>query len=92
LTLFVISTFGLSLRTVFDADWLVTLSLAFFVTGIAILLLGVMIVLLEFQRSDHPFWQEMSDLWTWGKPIFRRRSLKLRSNSVVRTPRRVRTV
>lgn len=91
LMLFVISTLGLSLRTVFDADWLVTLSMAFFVAGVAILLLSVMIVLLEFQRSE-PFWREIGEWMTLGKPMLKRRSLKLRGSAMVRTARRVKTV
>lgn len=88
LMLFVSSTLLLSLRLVFAANWLLSLSIAVFISGIAILLLSVAIVLVDFHRSDRSFWQQVGDVV--ANPNLKRGSLKLRSNAVVRAPRRMR--
>lgn len=90
LMLFVSSTFALSVRMVMAADWLISLSIALFVSGVAILLLSVAIVLVEFHRSERPFWQEMRDVLNHAG--VKRKSLKVRGGSVVRVPRRVKAV
>jgi len=51
LALFVSSTFTLSIRTVLNAEWLVTGSMALFVAGTAILLFSVAIVLVDYIRA-----------------------------------------
>ncbi|MCY7272953.1 MAG: hypothetical protein LH702_04185, partial [Phormidesmis sp. CAN_BIN44] len=56
---FVASTFALSLRTVWDATWLITSALTLFVIGVGILLLSVTLLLLDLHKSDRPFWQEV---------------------------------
>lgn len=82
LALFVSSTFALAMRTVLEAEWLVTGSMALFVVGTAILLFSVAIVLVDLHHSDRPFWQEMRDILA-SEPPRKRRIKKIRSRRKV---------
>lgn len=64
---FVASTFALSLRTVWDATWLITTALTLFVIGVGILLLSVTLLLLDLHKSDRPFWQEVRGMLILNK-------------------------
>ncbi len=64
---FVTSTFALSLRTVWEAAWLITTALSLFVVGIGILLLSVTLLLLDLHKSDRPFWQEVRGMLILNK-------------------------
>ncbi len=56
----------LALRSLVDLDWLIPLSLTVFVAGVASLLLGAGLTLLDLQTVDRALWQEMQDLLSWG--------------------------
>ncbi|MBE9012578.1 DUF2721 domain-containing protein [Pseudanabaenaceae cyanobacterium LEGE 13415] len=85
LGLFVASTFTLSIRTVFNIEWLVTGSMALFVAGTAILLFSVAIVLVDLHHSDRPFWQEMRDILASDLPKKRRiKKIRTRRKVVIR--------
>jgi hypothetical protein len=60
LSTLVVSTFALVLRTLLNWNWLIQLSLTLFVIGIAVLLLGVGLALLDFQTSKYSPWGEVS--------------------------------
>lgn len=83
LMLFVTSTLLLAVRTVVNANWLVTASMALFVCGIAVLLFSVAIVVLDLHQSDRPFWQEMRDILSTDVPK-KRRIKKVRGKQSIR--------
>jgi Protein of unknown function (DUF2721) len=62
LSVLIVSTFALVLRTLLDWNWLIQLSLALFVIGIAVLLLSVGLALLDFQTSKYLPWGEVSSI------------------------------
>lgn len=61
------NVFLLSLRSLLDLDWLLPLALTVFIAGIASLLLGVGLTLVDLQTVDRALWQEVRELLNLGR-------------------------
>lgn len=57
------STLTLALRTLMNVEWLVPLSLGLFVIGVALLLLGVGLTLIDLHTVDRSLWEEITSLF-----------------------------
>lgn len=61
-TLALLSTFMLALRTIVIGDWLIPLAMGCFVLGVAVLLLGFGLLLIDLHLSDRPLLEESRTL------------------------------
>lgn len=88
LALLVASTLSMSLRTLVGLDWLIHLSLALFVIGVGILLLGVGVALFDSYIASRPLWDEVN----WVLNLGDARSLPALPSGKPRTSRKPRKV
>lgn len=63
------STLTLALRSLLDLEWLIPISLALFVFGVALLLMGVGLTLIDLHTADRSLWEEITSLLSLGKII-----------------------
>ncbi len=56
---FALSVLVLTLRTVAPVNWLVSSALVLFTGGIGLLLIGLLLVLMDFYRSNRSLWHEI---------------------------------
>lgn len=82
----VASTLVVALRTLINANWLITVALVLFVLGVTILLLSIGLTLMDIYQAKYSLWQEIHEALRLGIPA------TLQSEKSVRRLRRSRPV
>ena len=89
LFLAIANVFLLALRSLLELDWLIPLSFGVFIAGIASLLLGVGLTLIDLHRVDRALWDEVRELLSLGQPKDSAKSASRMRSSRPRTRRTV---